>query len=80
MLQSTGGQLWQEQHIFRLQRLAVTVIEVGTGSAVGLKPIQNLLGINVSSANVGLVVIALAIVLMVAGSLAFPDRGKSSSA
>jgi SSS family solute:Na+ symporter len=49
----------------------------GFGAIVGLKPIQNLLGINVSSANVGLVVIALAIVLMIAGSLAFPDRGKS---
>ncbi len=52
----------------------------GFGAMVGLKPIQNLLGINVSSAAVGLVVIALAIVLMVAGSLAFPDRGKSSRA
>lgn len=52
----------------------------GFGAMVGLKPVQNLLGINVSSANVGLVVIALAIVLMVAGSLAFPDRGKSSRA
>jgi len=50
----------------------------GFGAIVGLKPIQNLLGINVSSAIVGLIVIALAIVLMVAGSLAFPDRGKSS--
>ncbi|MEA3224352.1 MAG: sodium:solute symporter family protein [Planctomycetota bacterium] len=49
----------------------------GFGAIVGLKPIQNLLGIDVSSAIVGLVVIALAIVLMVAGSLAFPDRGKS---
>ena len=39
MLQGTGGQLRQEQHLFRLQRLAVTMIEVGTGSAVGLKPI-----------------------------------------
>ena len=50
----------------------------GFGAAVGLKPIQNLLGIEVSSAIIGLVVIALAIVLMVAGSLAFPDRGKSA--
>ena len=52
----------------------------GFGAIVGLKPIQNLLGIEVSSAIIGLVVIALAIVLMVAGSLAFPDRGKSHTA
>jgi len=52
----------------------------GFGAIVGLKPIQNLLGIDVSSAIVGLIVIALAIVLMVAGSLAFPGRGKPSRA
>ncbi|MHC4431268.1 MAG: sodium:solute symporter family protein [Planctomycetota bacterium] len=51
----------------------------GFGAVVGLKPIQNLLGMEVSSAIVGLVVIALATVLMVAGSLAFPDRSKSLS-
>jgi len=51
----------------------------GFGAIVGLKPIQNLLGMEVSSAIVGLVVIALATVLMVAGSLAFPDRSKSLS-
>lgn len=50
----------------------------GFGAALGLKPVQNLLGIDVSSAIVGLVVIALAMILMIGGSLAFPDRGKSS--
>ena len=48
----------------------------GFGAIVGLKPIQNLLGIDVPSAIIGLIVIALAIVLMVAGSLAFPGRRK----
>ncbi|MHC4116035.1 MAG: sodium:solute symporter family protein [Planctomycetota bacterium] len=48
----------------------------GFGAIVGLKPIQNLLGIDVSSAIVGLVVIALATVAMVVGSLAFPGGGK----
>jgi SSS family solute:Na+ symporter len=51
----------------------------GFGAVVGLKPIQSLLGIEVSSAIVGLVVITLATVLMVVGSLAFPDRSKSLS-
>ncbi len=50
----------------------------GFGAIVGLKPIQDLLGIEVSSEIVGLVVIVLATVMMVAGSLAFPDRGKST--
>jgi len=57
---------------------AYLALTCGFGAIVGLKPIQNLLGIDVSSAIIGLVVIALATVLMVAGSLAFPDRGKSS--
>jgi SSS family solute:Na+ symporter len=50
----------------------------GFGAIVGLKPIQELLGINVSSEIVGLVVIVLATVMMVVGSLMFPDRGKST--
>jgi len=37
--------------------------------------VQDLLNIDVSSAVVGLIVIALAIVAMVAGSLAFPGGG-----
>ncbi len=42
---------------------------------VGLKPVQNLLGMeNISSAIVGLAVIALSAVVMVLGSLVFPDR------
>ncbi len=50
----------------------------GFGSILGLRPVQAVLGMDVSSAIVGLTVIALAIVLMVAGSLVFPDRGSFS--
>ena len=40
----------------------------------GLKPVQDLLGISVSSEKVGLTVLGLSIVLMVFGSLVFPDK------
>ncbi len=48
----------------------------GFCAILGLKPIQALLGMDVSSAIVGLTVIALAITLMVVGSLLFPDRNQ----
>jgi len=48
----------------------------GFGAILGLKPVQALLGIELSSAVVGLTVVALAIALMLVGSLLFPDRGK----
>jgi len=48
----------------------------GFGAITGLKPVQTLLGIDLSSEVVGLTVIALAIAVMVAGSLLFPDRSK----
>ena len=52
----------------------------GFGALLGLKPIQAIFGMNVSSEIVGLTVIALAIILMIAGSLLFPqDRAYSSS-
>lgn len=50
----------------------------GFGAISGLKPVQALLGMDQPSAVVGLTVIALAIVLMVVGSLLFPDRSKPS--
>jgi SSS family solute:Na+ symporter len=50
----------------------------GFGAILGLKPVQALVGMDVSSAIVGLAVIALTITVMVAGSLMFPDRSKSS--
>ena len=49
----------------------------GFGAIIGLKPIQGLLNIDVSSAIVGLTVITLSTVLMVAGSLAFPGCDSS---
>lgn len=48
----------------------------GFGAAVGLKPVQSLLGVTISSEVVGLAVIASAVVLMVVGSLGFPDRSE----
>jgi len=50
----------------------------GFGAALGLKPVQDLLHMDVSSEIVGLTVIVLAMVLMVAGSLAFPSGGPSA--
>ncbi|MHC4242108.1 MAG: sodium:solute symporter family protein [Planctomycetota bacterium] len=44
----------------------------GFGALLGLKPIQAIFGMDVSSAIVGLIVIALAILAMIVGSLAFP--------
>jgi SSS family solute:Na+ symporter len=49
----------------------------GFGAVLGLKPIQGLLNIDVSSEIVGLTVIVLSMVLMVAGSLVFPGNGSS---
>ena len=50
----------------------------GFGALIGLKPVQVILGIKLSSAIVGLTVIACAIMLMVVGSLIFPDRNRPS--
>jgi SSS family solute:Na+ symporter len=46
----------------------------GLGAIVGLTPVQDLLGIEYSSARVGLLSIIGTIVLMIIGSLLFPDR------
>jgi len=53
---------------------AYLALITGFGSVCGLSPVQGALGLEVSSAAVGLIVISLAMVLMVAGSLLFPDR------
>lgn len=57
---------------------AYLALVAGFGSVVGLTPIQAILGMNLSSAVVGLIVIAVATTLMVAGSLLFPDRKEPS--
>jgi SSS family solute:Na+ symporter len=46
----------------------------GLGAIVGLTPVQDLLGIEYSSARVGLLSILGTLVLMIIGSLMFPDR------
>jgi SSS family solute:Na+ symporter len=46
----------------------------GLGAILGLTPVQDLLGIEMSSARVGLLSILGTLVLMVIGSLLFPDR------
>ena len=46
----------------------------GLGAIVGLTPVQDFLGIELSSAIVGLLSVIGTIVLMILGSLLFPDR------
>ena len=46
----------------------------GFGSTLGLKPVQNLFGMDFSSAIVGLVVVASAVVMMIIGSLICPHK------
>jgi SSS family solute:Na+ symporter len=48
----------------------------GLGAILGLTPVQDLLGFEMSSARVGLLSILGTLVLMVIGSLLFPDRKK----
>lgn len=50
----------------------------GFGAFFGLKPVQALFGMNVSSAIVGLFVIAMSVLMMLAGSLLFPT-GQTTS-
>jgi len=52
----------------------------GFAAVLGLKPIQNLLGIDIATEIVGLSVITLAVLLMVLGSLVFPDSTSSTIA
>jgi len=53
---------------------AYSSLIVGFFSIVGLKPMQNVLGMDVSAAIVGLVIVGLSLTSMVVGSLLFPDR------
>jgi SSS family solute:Na+ symporter len=52
----------------------------GFGALLGLKPIQAIFGMNVSSEIVGLTVIALSILAMIIGSLLFPQDHTYSEA
>ena len=49
----------------------------GIGALAGLTPVQDLLGVELSSARVGLSSIIVTLILMVFGSLLFPDRNKN---
>ena len=51
----------------------------GFGALLGLKPVQAIFGMNVSSEIIGLTVITLAIIAMITGSLLFPQNRASSS-
>jgi SSS family solute:Na+ symporter len=53
---------------------ATLALLVGFLALAGLKPVQTLLGFDVSSAIIGLATVTLSSVLMLAGSLLFPDR------
>jgi SSS family solute:Na+ symporter len=55
---------------------AVMALVSGGFAVFGLDPVQSLFGFHVSSAWVGLAVVALTSLVMVAGSLAFPDRAR----
>jgi hypothetical protein len=51
----------------------------GAGSLLGLTPVQQMLGLDIPSEIVGLSTAAAAVILMVAGSLMFPDRSEALS-
>lgn len=53
---------------------AVLAIAAGFLALLGLKPVQDLLRVELNTAHVNLGATALALVLMVAGSILFPDR------
>ena len=60
---------------------AYLALSAGVFALLGLKPIQGLVGVDtlfekhsITGAHVGLTTMALAVILMVAGSLAFPQR------
>ncbi len=53
---------------------AVLALLAGFTAILGLGPVQELIGINIPSARVGLVSIATTTIAMVLGSLLFPDR------
>ena len=58
-------------------RAALALIS-GLSSLLGLSPVQDLLGISVPVAWVGLGAVGLSVVAMVAGSLLFPDRKEAA--
>ena len=57
---------------------AYLALVCGFGAILGLKPVQNLFGIDVSSAIVGLTVVASSVIMMIIGSLICPGKQISS--
>ena len=53
---------------------AYLALIAGFTAVLGLKPVQNRLGVGWSSASVGLITVGLSVVLMFLGSIFFPDR------
>jgi SSS family solute:Na+ symporter len=64
-----GGLYWKRAS----QTGAMLALLSGAGALLGLKPVQELFGLDLRSEVVGLSTAAGAIILMVAGSLLFPD-------
>jgi SSS family solute:Na+ symporter len=59
---------------------AVLALLAGSSAILGLEPVQEIIGVDIPSARVGLASVAVTIVAMVAGSLLFPDRKKIADA
>jgi len=56
---------------------ATLAILSGCSAVLGLSPVQDALGVRLPSAWVGLATVAASVVVMIAGSLAFPDRPRA---
>lgn len=57
---------------------AFLALLAGLSAILGLSPVQKVLGLNIPSARVGLASIAVTVIVMVFGSLLFPDRRKDA--
>jgi len=58
---------------------AVLALIAGCSAILGLKPVQNALGVEIPSARMGLISIGLTVGAMVIGSLLFPDKSKPTA-
>ncbi|MBN2456654.1 MAG: sodium:solute symporter family protein [Sedimentisphaerales bacterium] len=68
----TGGLYWSRAS----STGAMLALIAGFSPLLGLEPVQKLIGINVSSARIGLLSIGIVITALVLGSLMFPDKKK----
>jgi SSS family solute:Na+ symporter len=53
---------------------AFLALLAGVSAVLGLEPVQRAIGINVPSARIGLLSVAACSMVMILGSLVFPDR------